>query len=126
MATPRKFSIDSEKKKIVSLYMDLRSILEATLKSMRKSPDDLSASKIDVAVKAIRQLPGILLELEKIDEQQTRKAQREKDLEEAMKHLPAPGAGTKANGIESDPDFPAAAKEPDASPIVLPFPLSGI
>jgi hypothetical protein len=128
MATPKRFSVDNEKRKIVKLYMSLREILEATLKQMKANTDDLSASKIDVAVKAIRQLPGILLELEKIEDEQGRKAQRAKDRQEAIAQLPAPGAGKSPQatpGLEPDPDFPEPAAEPE-TPIVLPFPLSGI
>jgi hypothetical protein len=94
---PQPFNPDAERRKLIDLYLKLRSIIESTLKRMESDPEKLSAALIDVAVKSIRQLAGLLDELEKADEARKRKEEAEKAREDARRSLPAPIAGRVVN-----------------------------
>ena len=89
MATRRIFSVDREREKIIRLYQDLREVLEATLKDMKNADEGLSAAKVDVAVRAMKALPSLLLEVEKLKEKTEKRKKREAEIEDTMANLPS-------------------------------------
>jgi hypothetical protein len=90
MATPPKFETDKERKRLLRMYLSLRRIIEALLKRMEADPEKISAALVDVATKSIRQMSGLLVDLDKIDAEQKRKADLRAAREDAAAQLPAP------------------------------------
>ena len=95
MATPVKFSVPKETKRLTAMYRRVRSILETQLAKLEAKDAQVSAAMMDVAIKSLRALPTILIELEKLTYDQKRREVHLKALE------------------TMEPPFPKAKDEPN-------------
>jgi hypothetical protein len=68
---PRAFriNINTERRKLAECFHRTRKIIESTLTRMEQDPEKVSATLVDVCVKSIRQMTGLLADIDQMDKQ---------------------------------------------------------
>jgi len=118
MATKKKWLPDRNRLRLLRQFEQLQDIVQSQLDHMESNPESISASMLDTACKALKNLSGLLTELDAQAQAMKRKSKAQVDQSEILKNLPAPTV--PATDDLSGLDFN------DPPPVTLPFPLRGL
>jgi hypothetical protein len=118
--TKTKFQPDKERYRLTKMFKRLRQVVENQLNILETQPEKATAAMIDTCLRALKGLPSILLDLEKMEQTSRMKQEAAKIREEVRTKLPSMEVVSPASAADPelevvDPDFPEEA-------MALPFP----